>query len=588
MMWRTRELRQAISLLRVGLVMGVLLAAVIYAGSARAQASCAQGSSVYVVAHADDSILFQNPTLEQDIGSGRCVETIVVTAGDDGQGSSYWMGREAGVKAAYAQIAGVPNAWTQADAGIAGHPMPRFTLTGEPTVSLVFIRIPDGNLDGSGFASTGFKSLQKLWQGTIPTIAAIDGSSSYTTGDLINTLSSLIQSAGADQLVTQDFMGTYGDGDHSDHHTTAYLTEAAGQADPTPHTLTGYLDYTISSLPANLSASDTQDKQATWFSYAPFDPLSCQTVSACQASGYAPYWSREYVSATVQQPSGSSPPALSGLTPTSGPVGTAATISATGFTASHALTLTVGGVAAQITSGGTTNSSGAATVNFTIPALAAGTRAVVVSDGTNSASSPTGFTTLAGGAGGGVIVGPSRVVAGAVSAPLHLLIRTPLSRSMVVMVVRSSSRNGLLAGRPRGPWVRTLTVNIAPGAMSSAPFYWRETRAGIVTITATTGAIVIRRTASIVAAAPTRLIIRPSRLRLVVRRFSVLRAVVLDRFGNATPVTGKWTVSRVGEVRLSAVHARMCTAHALTIGVVSVTVAWRSFRGRAVIAVVRR
>jgi GlcNAc-PI de-N-acetylase len=163
--------------------MGVLLAAVIYAGSARAQASCAQGSSVYVVAHADDSILFQNPTLEQDIGSGRCVETIIVTAGDDGQGSSYWMGREAGVKAAYAQMAGVPNTWTQADAGIAGHPMPRVTLTGEATVSLVFMRIPDGNLDGSGFASTGFTSLQKLWQGTIPTIAVIDGSSSYTTGD---------------------------------------------------------------------------------------------------------------------------------------------------------------------------------------------------------------------------------------------------------------------------------------------------------------------------------------------------------------------------------------------------------------------
>jgi hypothetical protein len=54
--------------------------------------------------------------------------------------------------------------------------------------------------------------------------------------------------------------------------------------------------------------------------------------------------------------------------------------------------VTVGGTAATITSGGTTNSSGAATVNFTIPSVATGSQAVVVSDGTSSATSPTSFT----------------------------------------------------------------------------------------------------------------------------------------------------------------------------------------------------
>ena len=513
------------------LAIGVLLVAFIYAGSARAQASCTQGSSVYVVAHEDDSILFTNPALQQDINSGRCVETIFVTAGDDGQGSAYWMGREAGAEAAYAQMAGVANTWTQADAGVSGHPMPRLTLSGMTTVSLVFMRLPDGNVNGSGFASTGFESLQKLWQGTVSSIGAIDGSSSYTTSDLTDTLTSLIETADADQVVTQDFIGTYGDGDHSDHHATAYFTEAAGQADPTPHTLTGYIDYPISSLPANLSASDTQAKQATWFAYAPHDSAACQTVSTCQANGYASYWSREYVSAasatnvaplatvtassqntstgqlatkavdgsslgyptdythewaTVGQGAGawlnlawSSPqtlssitvydrpnlndqvtggtitfsdgssvsvgvlpndgspltlsfaaktvtslrftitavssttqniglaeiqaytggsapaPAVSGLSPTSGPVGTAAVINASGFIATHALSVTVGGVTAPITSGGTTDASGAATVHFTIPSVAAGTQAVVVSDGTSSATSPTGFSVSA-------------------------------------------------------------------------------------------------------------------------------------------------------------------------------------------------
>ena len=90
-----------------------------------------------------------------------------------------------------------------------------------------------------------------------------------------------------------------------------------------------------------------------------------------------------------------SPPAVSGLSPTSGPVGTAAVINASGFIATHALTVTVGGVTAPITSGGTTDASGNATVHFTIPSVATGTQAVVVSDGTNSATSPTGFSVSA-------------------------------------------------------------------------------------------------------------------------------------------------------------------------------------------------
>ena len=82
-----------------------------------------------------------------------------------------------------------------------------------------------------------------------------------------------------------------------------------------------------------------------------------------------------------------------GLSPTSGTVGTTGvTILAQGFIASHALTVTVGGTSATITSGGTTNSNGTSTVAFTIPAVPAGPETVVVSDGTNSATSATNFT----------------------------------------------------------------------------------------------------------------------------------------------------------------------------------------------------
>jgi LmbE family N-acetylglucosaminyl deacetylase len=384
-------------------------------GSATAAQTCAAGSSVYVVAHEDDSILFQDPAIQQDIQSGRCVETIFVTAGDAGRSSSYWLGREAGAQASYAQMAGVANTWSQVDAGVAGHPMSQWTLTGNPNVSVVFMRLPDGNDTGSGFSATGNQSLQKLWQGTISSITAVDGSSSYTAGTLTGTLTTLLQTASADRVVTQDFTGTYGDGDHSDHHAVAYFTRAAGQADATPHTLTGYMDYPISSFPVNLAVSDAQAKQATWFSYAPLDTLACQTVSDCTSHGYAAWWSRQYATAVLQQPSAASP-ALASLNPATGPGGTSVSISASGFLPTHALTVTVGGLPATVTSGGTTDAAGASTVIFTMPAISGGPEPVVVSDGTSTLMSTTSFgitPTLAGLSPVSGVVGSTATISGA-------------------------------------------------------------------------------------------------------------------------------------------------------------------------------
>ena len=145
-----------------------------------ASPACPNGSTMAVVAHEDDSLLFLSPDLSHDIQAKRCVRTVFVTAGDDGQGPGYWLSREDGAEAAYAEMAGVADTWSQSDAGISGHPMPLMTLVGDPQVSLVFMRLPDGDVDGSGFASTDFESLQKLYQGTISEMTTVDGTSSYT------------------------------------------------------------------------------------------------------------------------------------------------------------------------------------------------------------------------------------------------------------------------------------------------------------------------------------------------------------------------------------------------------------------------
>src|SRR5207302_1825550 len=72
---------------------------------------------------------------------------------------------------------------------------------------------------------------------------------------------------------------------------------------------------------------------------------------------------------------------MSAPNPTSGPVGTTGvTISGTGFVASHALTVTVTGTPATVTSRGTTAANGTATATITIPTVTAATQTLSVAD----------------------------------------------------------------------------------------------------------------------------------------------------------------------------------------------------------------
>jgi LmbE family N-acetylglucosaminyl deacetylase len=229
------------------------------------------GATLNIVAHEDDDLLFLSPDLLHAIQAGRDVRTVFLTAGDTGSDVAYWRGRESGMRAAYAQMCGVADVWTQTDAGIAGHPIPVFTLSDHPSVSLAFMRLPDGGFDGSGSPSTNHESLQKLWTGSISTIHTIDGSSSYSKETLTSTLTSLMLSFRPDQINTQDYVGTYGDGDHSDHHTVAYVVQAAVQQYTTPHRLTGYEAYSTSYRPANVSGADLVAKEKAFYAYVPYD-----------------------------------------------------------------------------------------------------------------------------------------------------------------------------------------------------------------------------------------------------------------------------------------------------------------------------
>ena len=263
-----------------------------------AAGNCASGATMNIVAHQDDDILFQSPNLLHEVQAGRCVRSVYVTAGDANQDQWYWMERENGPQAAYAKMAGVANAWTTADAGIPGHPIPVLTLTGAPNISLVFMRLPDGNVDGTGFDNNGDESLQKLYTGTIGTIHAIDGSSAYTKAGLISTLLALMNSYGPNSINTQDYVGAYNDGDHSDHHTVAYLVQQAQSQYAVPHGFAGYQGYGITSRPSNVSKADTTAKTNAFLAYAPHDYRECQTAAICAGGPEGTWFSRQYTVGT--------------------------------------------------------------------------------------------------------------------------------------------------------------------------------------------------------------------------------------------------------------------------------------------------
>ena len=300
--------------------------------------------SVHVVAHADDTILFMNPDEQDDIARSVPVRAVFLTAGEGGsQGASYWESREAGVLAAFAQMAGLANAWSGSTLSANGHGLDLQTLAANPKVSVVFMRLPDGGVDGSGFPASNHESLQSLWTGTIPTIHAVDGSTSYAKEDLINTLVSVMTGFQPVTVRTQDFVNTFGGGDHSDHYAAALFTQAASNAYGSPqHTLLGYMGYPTYGLPANISGERLKDKIDTFFTYAPHDFVVPQTLAAANNSVYGKWLTGQYTVATMI-----SGVTLSSLSPRSGALagGTVVTIDGSGFVPGS--TVAFGAVPAQ-------------------------------------------------------------------------------------------------------------------------------------------------------------------------------------------------------------------------------------------------
>lgn len=290
---------------------------VINAGSSSSRAGCPRGSTLNIVAHEDDDLLFLSPDLLHDIRSGKCVRTIFITAGDAAddvkggidQKRRYWLAREAGNRAAYALMRGVKDSWKKSHIRVLGHRIVLFTLAADPRISEINLRLPDGYPSGTGSAADHYESLQRLRAGEIGVIHAIDGSTSYTKAGLLATVTDLVQMFHPNVIRTQNYVAPDFDllprSDHSDHVMTAELAHAASNAYSAAHAFVGYIDYDVEKRPANLSGPDLAIKQAAFYLYDRYDSLlPCYTAAlraADAADGnkhgcvaYATWLSREY------------------------------------------------------------------------------------------------------------------------------------------------------------------------------------------------------------------------------------------------------------------------------------------------------
>jgi len=232
----------------------------------------------YFAAHEDDWQLFMNPSAFEDVSKGAAKTVFVhVTAGDAGLGVGrggrkfpYYLARENGAEKAIRFMADAdasPAEMHEQHIALNGHSLYRIAY--RKTVSY-FLRVPDGNLQGTGYEHTGYQSLARLAGGDNDNnaLAAIDGSTVYHGwSDFVATLRTiLVYERGAARLMqinAAELDTRINPHDHSDHLMTARAAFAAARG-MTCVRLVSYVDYASRDLAPNLDA-EQRDLESSVF-----------------------------------------------------------------------------------------------------------------------------------------------------------------------------------------------------------------------------------------------------------------------------------------------------------------------------------
>ena len=177
------------------------------------------------MAHADDWQLFMQPAAYNDLVYSGCkIVFIITTAGDAGMDEKYWKSREEGHKSSVrfctSPIDNFPESCSEKNYN--NKNISYWSLHHSITY---FLRLPDGNLDGSGFASNNYQSLSKFQSSENDTIKSLDASATFSNWlDFIQTLQSIIscesEGIGNKNLHYMHPDPGFNPGDHADHITT--------------------------------------------------------------------------------------------------------------------------------------------------------------------------------------------------------------------------------------------------------------------------------------------------------------------------------------------------------------------------------
>jgi hypothetical protein len=136
-------------------------------------------------------------------------------------------------------------------------------------------------------------------QGSESSITAVDNSTSYLFQDLISTLASMMSSFQPQLIVVQDYVNTFGDGDHMDHYATAQFAQSAHNLYATTHSFVGYMGYPITALATNVSGTLLSTKQSAFYTYGSYDSLTCSSQASCASTAYGPWLLRQYIVGSV-------------------------------------------------------------------------------------------------------------------------------------------------------------------------------------------------------------------------------------------------------------------------------------------------
>jgi len=238
------------------------------AGLVRQQSN--QGDTdVIIVAHADDWQLFMGDVVVEGIKSGRRPVFIYMTAGDHGRDAAYRRQREAAALQSTRIALGIPDARVQCDSIIVRqHTIAHCKLGVSDSY---FLRLPDGNRNGAGFARNHFESLRKLRANRVSSVSAVDSSTRYTDWqDLGATVSMLVRmvadSARANPVLhTTDPSIRVNPHDHYDHRIAGKLVEILLRANGWEGRY--YVGYALAMRAPNRTAQQRQEKTEVFSAY---------------------------------------------------------------------------------------------------------------------------------------------------------------------------------------------------------------------------------------------------------------------------------------------------------------------------------